>query len=161
MKNHINNKCLIRFSLMKSSNSSLTFLGRAGAFPGWLLGERGLIQALRRLYRLTHVGQLGLKRSSAPPHAAQLGQPCSAPLKELSLRSEAPRSGVGGMPKVREQGYTTEFCSCQHHGTAGCGGHPPKITTSLPCPSQHEQFTMLSCKSPCVWSTKSCQLQQT
>lgn len=55
---------------MKSSNCSLTFSGRAGAFTGWLLGKRGLIRALRKLYRLTQVGQLGLKRSSAFPHAA-------------------------------------------------------------------------------------------
>lgn len=55
---------------MKSSNSSLTFSGRPGAFTGWLLGERSLIQALRKLYRLTQVGQLVLKRSSAFLHAA-------------------------------------------------------------------------------------------
>lgn len=48
---------------MKSSNCSLTFSGMAGAFPGWLLGERGLIQAPRELYRHSQVGQLGLRRS--------------------------------------------------------------------------------------------------
>lgn len=108
---------------MKSSNCSLTFSGRAGAFPGWPLGERGLIQAPRELYRQTPAGfkekpsltmccLVGTALLCTPP-----GTGCSETWS-TSLRR-------GWESKVRKQGYTTGGCSCQHHGAVGCGGHSP------------------------------------
>lgn len=128
---------------MKSSNCSLTFFRRAGAIPGWLLLERGLIQALRRLYRLTHIGQLGLKRSSASPHAAQLGQPRSTPLQLLGLRDLTHLTQVWvGCQKSESRDTSLSSAPANTMGLQDVGVIPRKSphlnpvllsTSSLPC----------------------------
>lgn len=112
---------------MKSSNCSLTFFRRAGVIPGWLRVERGLIQALRRLYRLTHIGQLGLKRSSACPRAAQLEQPCSAPLQLLGLRDLTHLAQVWvGCQKSESRDTPLRSAPANNMGMQGVGVIPLK-----------------------------------
>lgn len=138
---------------MNSSNCSVTFSGRAGAFPGRLLGERGSIPALRGLYRGTQVRQLGLKRGSASPWCCLVGMalpptPPGAGCPEP--RSTSPRRGWDA---------TSQGAGIRHTGSApvttmglqgvGVPSHPHRPPPPRQVPQLHP-FLLSTSSSSCL-----------